>query len=275
MHEYIICCDSVIAVCWVSAEKKSLSMYHRNRVIQIRRSSELENIFHVKTDENLADLGTRPEKVKVSDVGLESEWECGKGWMHEDVSDAVEQGILRPVSDLRLNAEKDADDYRDGLVFGVDADIFCNAVTKTRVDQLQLRVDFSGYLLVPTKFGFRKVVRIMAIVLSFINKCRKKVLTSVNLLGSNEQFKFCTFQVGSSSLPPSEDAEDCYADQDYLFHHFRDRACNTDQYFAITQTDQTLHEMPQITVLAPGLGLPVPKGSHFNTKAKVDKVAWH
>ena len=178
VDEYIICSDSVIALCWVSAEKKSLSMYHRNRVIQIRRSSELENIFHVKTDENLADLGTRPEKVKVSDVGPESEWECGKSWMHGDVSDAVDQGILKPVSKLRLNAEKDADDYREGLVFGGDADIFCNAVTKTRVDQLQLRVDFSKYLLVPTKFDFRKVVRIMAIVLSFINKCRKKVLTA-------------------------------------------------------------------------------------------------
>ena len=76
VDDYIICGDSVIALCWVSSEKKSLSMYHRNRVIQIRRGSDLDRLFHVKTEENLADLGTRPEKVKISDVGPDSEWEC-------------------------------------------------------------------------------------------------------------------------------------------------------------------------------------------------------
>ena len=105
--DYIICGDSVIALCWVSSEKKSLSMFHRNRVIQIRRATALENLYHVKTEENLADLGTRPEKVKLSDVGPESKWECGKQWMQGDVQDAVQQGILKPISSLRLAAEKD------------------------------------------------------------------------------------------------------------------------------------------------------------------------
>ena len=45
-------------------------MYHRNRVIQIRRGSELDSLYHVVAEENLADLGTRPEKVRLTDVGL-------------------------------------------------------------------------------------------------------------------------------------------------------------------------------------------------------------
>ena len=105
--EYIVCNDSIIALCWVSSEKKSLSMFHRNRVIQIRRAVELSHVYHVATEENLADLGTRPEKVKISDVGPDSEWECGKEWMHGDVQTAVEKGILTPINQLRLNEEKD------------------------------------------------------------------------------------------------------------------------------------------------------------------------
>ena len=73
--------------------------------------------------------------------------------------------------------------------FGGEApDLFCNAVTKFRVEQLQLRVEYSDYLLLPTKFQFRKVVRIMAIVMGFIRKCRRnKVVKSVELSNS---FKF-------------------------------------------------------------------------------------
>ena len=42
----------------------------------------------------MADLGTRLEKVRISDVGPDSELECGKIWVHGDVTDAVAQGIL-------------------------------------------------------------------------------------------------------------------------------------------------------------------------------------
>ena len=62
VDSYIVCGDSVISLCWVSAENKSLSMFHRNRVIQIRRGSDMSCLYHVVTEENLADLGTRPEK---------------------------------------------------------------------------------------------------------------------------------------------------------------------------------------------------------------------
>ena len=130
----------------------------------------------------MADLGTRPEKVKMSDVGPDSEWECGKEWMHGDVVDAVAQGVLKPISELRLGGEKDSEEYKQGLVFDSDVpDIFCNAVTNTRVAKLQLRVEYSNYLVLPTQFGFKKVVRILSLVLTFIQKCRKKVLARVEI----------------------------------------------------------------------------------------------
>ena len=98
----------------------------------------MSKIFHVKTEENLADCGTRPEKVKLSDVGPDSEWQCGKKWMSGEISDAIAQGILTPIDQLRISSEeKDSDEFKQGFVF--DKDILCNAISQNRVDKIQLR----------------------------------------------------------------------------------------------------------------------------------------
>ena len=68
VESYILIGDSQIALCWISSEKKRLSLFHRNRVVQIRRGTDLENCYHVKTEENPCDLGTRPGKVTMEDV---------------------------------------------------------------------------------------------------------------------------------------------------------------------------------------------------------------
>ena len=200
VHDYILCGDSVISLCWVSSEKKSLSIFHRNRVMQIRRSSELGHLYHVKTEENLADLGTRPDRVKLADVGPDSEWEQGKEWMHWDVAEAIRNGVIKPISELRLTEEKDADDFRKGFMYGgEDTDLMCHVINPSRVQKLQMRVEFSSYLVLPTKFGFCKSVRILAIVLAFINKCRKVTIKAVELSEENRQFKFSIFHVGNRS----------------------------------------------------------------------------
>ena len=272
VDSYIICGDSVIALCWVSSEKKSLGMYHRNRVIQIRRGSELEHLYHVVTEENLADLGTRPDKVKISEVGPESEWECGKSWMLGEISSAVEQGILKPVSQLRLGEEKDCDEYREGLVFNNDIpDIFCNAVG-SRVDQLQLRAEFSNYLVFPTHFGFKKGVRIISLVLTFISKCRRKVLAAVQMLETKEQFKFSVFHTAQTI-----EAED--SNPSTLLTQFRDKWCNTDKMFILCQTDTSLLSVPFPTdkYIHQALVYLYRKAARevikFNPAAKVDKMA--
>ena len=233
VDSYIICGDSVIALCWVSAEKKSLSIFHRNRVIQIRRGSELSSLYHVATDQNLADLGTRPDKVKLSDIGPNSEWENGRSWMHMDVSQAVEEGVLKPISELRGVDEKDAEDYKDGLVIGSDLpDIICHKVSSDRVDLLEQRTKFSNYLLVPTKFSFRKVVHILAIVHSFIDRCRKK---PNNSQPTDAEIKFSVFhtQIVDNLSVPSKQLS--------LLFYFREKECETDKNFVLTQSSKSCY----------------------------------
>ena len=72
LEDYSLFSDSVISICWVTSEKKRLSLYHRNRVVQIKLHTDIEKIFHVRTDFNPADIGTRPEHVKEDDVGPNS-----------------------------------------------------------------------------------------------------------------------------------------------------------------------------------------------------------
>ena len=77
ISSYILIGDSMISLCWVSSEKKRLSLFHRNRCNQIRRGSDMECIFHVVSECNPSDLGTRPGAVQACDVGPNSKWEKG------------------------------------------------------------------------------------------------------------------------------------------------------------------------------------------------------
>ena len=100
VSSYILIGDSTIALCWVSSEKLKLSLFHRNRTAQIRRGTEMVLIYHVISECNPADLGTRPEAVQISDVGPNSRWEKGLPWMRGELDDAIESGIITPNSKL-------------------------------------------------------------------------------------------------------------------------------------------------------------------------------
>ena len=93
--------------------------------------------------------------------------------------------------------EKDNDAFRDGLIFGHDIpDAWCNAANNNKVDLIQQRAEFSKYLIVPTKFGFKKVVRIYAMVFTFIAKCKAKVALKkgIEVADNKKQVKFSMFQ---------------------------------------------------------------------------------
>ena len=71
---YIQASDSTISLCWITSEQLRLNEFHRNRVVQVRRGVELQNIYHVNTEILVADVGTRPEKITAKDVMIGSRW---------------------------------------------------------------------------------------------------------------------------------------------------------------------------------------------------------
>ena len=177
--------DSQISLCWVTSEKKRLSLYHRNRSVQIRRGVELDTLYHVMSDYNPADLGTRPDAVNLSHVGPNSVWEKGLPWMNEEVDDAVSQGILTPAANLRIKDEEE-EDFNKGFVFEKTPEILTpghiTVLLNSRVENVKARAEYSQYLLSPTKFKFEKVIRCYAMVWRFLKsfKCLKNKLKTAS-----------------------------------------------------------------------------------------------
>ena len=166
--------DSEIALCWTTAENKPLSIFHKNRAVQIRRSVQLDELFHVRTDVNPSDVGTRPDKVTMSDVGPGSPWESGEAWMTMEIEAAQKLGFIKPAKSLRIRDEQE-DDFKKGLTFEKVPELLTRGhhVNEKRLGLLEERAEFSQYLVLPTKYPFPKVVRIMSIVVGFISKLRK------------------------------------------------------------------------------------------------------
>ena len=73
-REKIVGFDSTNTLSWTLAEMKPLAMFHKNRVIQIRRGTKLDQLYHVRVEVNSADVGTRPDKLKIQDVEPWSVW---------------------------------------------------------------------------------------------------------------------------------------------------------------------------------------------------------
>ena len=103
----------------VLSEKKRLGLWHRTRVVQVRRGTPLGNLFHVRTNLNVADL-----------------------------EEMVADGDLTPVEQLVLQKE-DKQDYEDGFVFERTPDVLTQGhttLTANRADLVAKRVEFSEYL---------------------------------------------------------------------------------------------------------------------------------
>ena len=173
------------------SEGKPLSMFHKNRVIQIKRGTNVEDLYHVRTEVNAADIGTRPEKISPKDVMPGSVFHQGYPWMRMDISEAEEDGYITHVSKLKLKPEEE-DDFKQGLLFDKVPDILTHGhqVSAVRVDKMTERATVADYLIQPTKHSFPTMVRIYSMVFSFVTKCRKNAkILSVLLMEGKLSFQ--------------------------------------------------------------------------------------
>ena len=252
--QFILISDSIIALCWVSSDKKQLSLFHRNRALQVRRSVDLDKMYHVNTNHNPSDVGTRPDLVTIDDVMINSKWISGCEWMRHDLEEAVKSGILRGVSDLRLQTKKEQDDFQDGCVFDIVPEVLTRGHTlnQRRISLIQERAAFSQYLLLPTRFGFRKTVRIYSYVFAFIVKLRRAVskrkgVEPRKLQSENNTIKFSIFTI-TTVISAESDASAENLDDDATpsqnqslatFHYYAEYSATQSPpgYFALTQTE--------------------------------------
>ena len=171
--------DSQVVLYWINCFRSKLKMFVRNLVIHIQRLSMLDDWYHVESSNNLADLGTR-KGMKVDDVGPGSKWVNGLDWMKFDPSEFP----IKTISEINLSNEIQFAAQKEQIVREtIDNSATCLSHFPVVPSIVKDRYSFSRYVIDPNRFRFRKVVRVLAWVLTFIkNCCRKtgKQLTSIS-----------------------------------------------------------------------------------------------
>merc|ERR1712101_46073 len=75
-------------------------------------------------------------------------WQKSLDWMRDDIEDAVEKGVLTPVSELRLSKDKE-EDLDKGFVHELSPEILTRGHTvlaaAERKDKIAQRLEFSDY----------------------------------------------------------------------------------------------------------------------------------
>ena len=147
-----------------------------------------------------ADIGTR-KGVEISDVLENSRWANGEDWAKHD----REQFPIKSVSQLKLSHDDLNANIDELLTSVVDnewvnkqlAKLYAESYSvyhRSVFDKIGERYAFSRYLIDPNKFRFKKVVRILALIMLFINnlKMRTDKPAYVNPLECElpAQFKF-------------------------------------------------------------------------------------
>ena len=171
--------DSQVALHWINSVKTSLKMWVRNRVLEINRLVDRSKWWHVNRENMIADLGTR-KGAKVKDIVPNSPWAMGYSWMKEHES----KFPIKSASELVLSSKERADADHERVNEGnFDFKPLKKEVCLTAryvPKEVGERLKYSKYLVNPNKYRFRKVVRIVGIIILFIQKVVQKVNKNCN-----------------------------------------------------------------------------------------------
>ena len=204
--------------------------------------------------------------------------------MQGEISDAVESGVLKPATSLRVSKDME-NEFKEGLMFGDRDEVLagcCNSnisgkVSELRKSKLEERAGFSQYIILPTKYSFPKTVRIYGYVLCFIKKARKGRRLMGRLLTESELW-FTMFK--SEQLSHHKQTLIVHTEENMIsgdcrtkvMNHFTiKKLClqNTDSVQGCVLSEEDLHLA--LLYLFRKSSLEVKK---FNTQAAIDKIAY-
>ena len=156
--------DSQIALHWITNDARVLKPWVRNRCIEVRRLTDVSAWRYVKSADMIADIGTRPGAT-INDIDENSVWINGYDWMKKDESQFPDM----TVEELKLS-KCEMQEVLKEMIPHTDA----HTSTETK-DRLRERYEFSDYLIDPNRHRFESVVRILAIVMRYIEILRQRV----------------------------------------------------------------------------------------------------
>ena len=99
----------------MSYETIKLHVFNRNRLVNITRQLNLDNLYHVQGKRNCADTRTRMKNSTAKSVKENSTWLTGLDWMRMSLDQATKLGAIRPLADLKLSHES-RKIVKDGII---------------------------------------------------------------------------------------------------------------------------------------------------------------
>ena len=109
--------DSLVAVHWMVNHDSFLHIFQRNRVAAVL-SVFGSNIYHVKSDHNLADITSR-DFTTANDISPSSKFYNGPEWLDKGLIPAIESNIITPASSLAKDTDLTPDllnAFRSGVI---------------------------------------------------------------------------------------------------------------------------------------------------------------
>ena len=172
--------DSTIVLHWISNDEITLKPFVRNRIIEVTRHSAREDWQHIDTHNMLADIATR-KGATLDDVNSNSIWINGHPWLRGDKSTFP----TKTVSQINFNSS-DLCAIKNEAIQG-NHEVY--VASMKIVSEVQQHYSYSKYLIDPNKFPFQRVVRILALVIKFLQLLKSSVALRKNSTTSTIEFK--------------------------------------------------------------------------------------
>ena len=160
--------DSMVALHWISNQRKILKIWVRNHVIEINRLVDLSCWGYVESKNMISDLGTR-KGATINDVVEGSDWYNGLDWMKE----AENTFPIISIKKLKLSKSDDIEATKEKYVLNESFNSWLSFFQEKVIEEeISPRYKFSKYLIDPNRYRFRKVIRVMA-----LDRCPNAPLT--------------------------------------------------------------------------------------------------
>ena len=189
--------DSVVALTWINTDQRPLQVGVRNAVIQIRRFSSPSQWFHVSSNDNPADIGTRGPRV--ADIMADSVWQKGYNWMAGESKDMP----IRKLCDIDLTKDDRVAVNQEVRNSGLQS-VVLNMMT----DKIGERYAASCYIVDPCSLPWRKFVRKITLIIRVVRVFAAKTKEE------KQRLKFAV--VGGKIAVNLNDDDEKYAEK-YIF----------------------------------------------------------
>ena len=171
--------DSQVALFWILSTHSQLKQWVRNRVVEILRLTVKDYWYYIDSKNNMADIATR-RGAKLLDVGDGSVWITGHDWAKL----SKDQFPIKSAYDIKMSQDINQDFSVELLGNDITdpewiqnqlSGSYYSGIEDTASVKIAKMYTFSKYVMDPNRFRFRKVLRIVALVLKFIRNVKQRI----------------------------------------------------------------------------------------------------